>query len=437
MQKKIIALAIAGAISGLAAGSAFADNASIYGLLDYGMLDRSGGSGAANAASASQVAFNSGISAGSRIGFKGAEDIGGGYKAIFELEYGLNIDNNNGGSMGNGVNKVGTTTGTAPSYANVAAATAAKSTCFAPVGVVGTPGYVAGSATYDANSNNCINSTSTATNPQSAPLWNRHSYVGITGEAGTFVGGRLEGDRYSVSTKFDPFSGGTVGNFGSLIGNQARADNAIAYISPSVNGFVVLAAYSNNLTGNEAGGNVGDARLWAIRPEYSMGPLDVLVNFEDATVHGTGGDIKIFDIAGSYDLGVVKLMGMFDHINTGGVLDTGAIRLDQKSYLIGATAPVAGFNLKFSYADVKDGDFASNDCKKTSIGADYAVSKRTSFYADFASINNDAKATCSIATSAAAYSGANSAFKAGLTDSSLNQTGFATHGFDIGMKHTF
>ncbi len=385
MQKKLIALAIAAAIS--APAFADTDSTTLYGVLDYGMLNQAGQSGVQNPKDQGKTSFHSGISAGSRLGFKGSEDLGNGYKAIFELEYGINIDNNNSGSMGNGAPK-STASGTA------------------------------------------------VTGVQSAPFWNRHSYVGITGDTGTFVGGRLEGDRYGVSVKFDPFAGGTVGNFGSLIGNQARADNAVAYISPNFSGFSALVAYSNNLTGNEASGNVGDARLYAIRPEYNAGPVDVLLNYEAANVKSTGGDLKIFDVAGSYDFGVVKVMGMYDTIKSSAAL--AGLNLDQKSYLIGAVAPVTeSIRLKASFASVKDDQFANNSCKKTSIGADYSMSKRTSFYADFATIKNDSLASCSIATSAAAYSGSNAAFKGGLTDSSLNQTGFGTRGFDIGLKHTF
>ena len=90
MQKKIIVLAIAGAISSIAAGSAFAADASVapsvsfYGLLDYGFVNQGGNSGAVNTSPTSS--FNSGISEGSRIGVKGGKDLASGYKFIYELE---------------------------------------------------------------------------------------------------------------------------------------------------------------------------------------------------------------------------------------------------------------------------------------------------------------------------------------------------------------
>ena len=86
MQKNLIALAVAG----LAALPAFAQsNVTVYGLVDMGykwsgdnMDDRV----------SSRSALDSGMSAGSRLGFKGTEDLGNGMKAGFVLEQGLNLD---------------------------------------------------------------------------------------------------------------------------------------------------------------------------------------------------------------------------------------------------------------------------------------------------------------------------------------------------------
>ncbi len=81
MQKKLLALAIAG----LAATPALADdNVTIYGRVDVGYLNRGDGDGAvADPGSKSEIA--SGIAGGSRIGFRGTEDLGNGLKALFEV----------------------------------------------------------------------------------------------------------------------------------------------------------------------------------------------------------------------------------------------------------------------------------------------------------------------------------------------------------------
>lgn len=87
MQKKIIALAVAGLVS----GAAFAQsNVVIYGVADAGYVYGSD-SYTKDVKSTSKV--YSGGQSGSRLGFKGTEDLGNGLAATFRLEMGINIDN--------------------------------------------------------------------------------------------------------------------------------------------------------------------------------------------------------------------------------------------------------------------------------------------------------------------------------------------------------
>ena len=88
MQKKLIALAVAG----LASSAVFAaDNVTIYGRMDLGYLNQSGNSGGVQNVN-SKGSIASGLQSGSRIGFKGSEDLGNGLKAIFQAEFGTAID---------------------------------------------------------------------------------------------------------------------------------------------------------------------------------------------------------------------------------------------------------------------------------------------------------------------------------------------------------
>ena len=84
MQKKLIALAVAGLVS----APVFAQsNVTIYGVADAYMGFGSHGSN-------DMAAVNSGGLSGSRIGSRGTEDLGNGLKAIFTYEQGFNIDDN-------------------------------------------------------------------------------------------------------------------------------------------------------------------------------------------------------------------------------------------------------------------------------------------------------------------------------------------------------
>lgn len=85
MQKKLVATAILSLVSGAAAAQS---NVTIYGLIDTGVeyLNKAGSNGG------SVTRLASGAMNTSRIGFRGSEDLGGGLKAIFQLENGFKLD---------------------------------------------------------------------------------------------------------------------------------------------------------------------------------------------------------------------------------------------------------------------------------------------------------------------------------------------------------
>lgn len=85
-MKKAASLPFALAL-GLAASGAWSQNATVYGLVDLGFVGESGGP---NGASANKL--TSGVSSGSRLGFRGSEDLGGGLAAIYSLEMGIYAD---------------------------------------------------------------------------------------------------------------------------------------------------------------------------------------------------------------------------------------------------------------------------------------------------------------------------------------------------------
>lgn len=84
MQKKSLAIAIVAALS--AAGAVHAQsNVQVYGLIDAGVE-------ASNHASNGNTRVTSGGMNTSRWGFRGSEDLGGGLKAVFNLEGGILLD---------------------------------------------------------------------------------------------------------------------------------------------------------------------------------------------------------------------------------------------------------------------------------------------------------------------------------------------------------
>ena len=89
MQKKLIALAVAGLVS----APAFAQsNVQIYGIMDLGFARHSSSESDGGTTDKTRNAIDSGNQASSRIGFRGTEDLGNGLKAFFQIEQGLNAD---------------------------------------------------------------------------------------------------------------------------------------------------------------------------------------------------------------------------------------------------------------------------------------------------------------------------------------------------------
>jgi len=88
----LVVTALAGSTG--AAGDAMAQSSvTIFGLIDVGVVRESGG------AAGAVTRITSGMSNGSRLGFKGVEDLGHGWSALFMLESGFQLDD---GTLGQG-----------------------------------------------------------------------------------------------------------------------------------------------------------------------------------------------------------------------------------------------------------------------------------------------------------------------------------------------
>ncbi|MDP3539308.1 MAG: porin [Azonexus sp.] len=373
MQKKIIALAIAG----LASTAAFAQsNVTIYGIADYGYSYRtdSTANGPRNGdRSAGQ--FNAGQAAGSRIGFKGVEDLGNGLKAVFLVEQGLNID---------------TTTGD-----------------------------------VNANANNIA--------------FVRQAYGGLTGGFGTVVGGRLYSPHFTLVSSLDPFGRGTVGTYANTYGgglfDPTRVNNAVAYVSPSFGGFVVTAAYSNGALANDSVvSNAYNDTVYALLGRYTAGPVDVGVNYHYIAAGSTAGptiagldtvkSVQNITIGGSFDAKVVKIAGWYSNNVQDNVTGVSDAKID--NWMIGATVPVGKFAIKASY-NFSDGNRAAGgNAQQLAFGADYNLSKRTKLYTAYAKIDNDSSNGSTPLVRRAAVVG-----------DAVNTGGTFQEGFQIGMNHSF
>lgn len=220
-----------------------------------------------------------------------------------------------------------------------------------------------------------------------AKFWQGSSYVGLKGGFGSVALGRQYTTSFLLSQlRADPWGFDTVAaNSAILTGGvgTVRNDSAVTY-NMAMGGFSFGAQIA------DADANGGTEKPWNVALRYAGGPLSAGVAYESIAID----DSNWLTLNAAYDLGMVKL-GAF-------IGDGERANQERKSWLVSATAPIGGGELRASYGQRKVG--GTKDIKQTGLGYFYPLSKRTTVYVDVA--NN----------------------------SELNDE---KTGYDFGIKHTF
>ena len=128
------------------------------------------------------------------------------------------------------------------------------------------------------------------------------------------------------------------------------------------------------------------------------------------------------DVTGTYDFGVVKLVGYYGKEELVGV--SGTAKATNTSNLVGVIVPVGAWNIKVDYIRAAYNTGAAgavdNVGTQVALGADYALSKRTTVYGTWASVTQDTGAN---------FSAGNGALSA--------VNGNSSQAAAIGLRHTF
>ena len=318
MKKSLIALAVLAA-----SGAAMAQSS----VTLFGIVDATYAYGSGSVADRSRLT-NSGYN-GSRLGFRGVEDLGGGMSASFWLEAGLNNDDGTGGVT---------------------------------------------------NTNN-----QAATSTGGGLVFNRRSTVSLNGGFGEIRLGRDYTPQFWNLTVFDPYGTngvGTTQTLNSSLGGPTivRASNAIGYFLPgNLGGFYGQVQYYMGENLNNAA-NEKDGNGLAGRVGFANGPINAAIAFAE-TKYLTG-NIKTWNLGGQYDLGMAKIMGHYseDKISGGN---------DGKGFLIGGLIPVGAGEIRLAYSTYKITTSAADPrTDKLALGYVHNLSKRTALYATYAHVNN-------------------------------------------------
>lgn len=353
-------------LAAFASASAFAQSqVGISGLLDSALTTVRTKDAAGRTVKRTGI-FSSGMSS-NFLRFDGREDLGNGLYSTFRLELGLNSDSGLG---------------------------------------------------LATNTNNQRSGAGPAAN---GLTFNRWAYVGLGSRSfGEVRAGRVYTAAFENFTPFDPFLTNGVGSSSPVslrlgLKNTQTAlnvSNAIEYLTPGYGqGFfarATMALGENPSDGSLAGSNPRrGGNHEAVRVGYAKGPLAVA--YSVGLTHNTAGptptgnnagDYLNTNLAARYDLGWVKLFGQYvteklEGASAAGGNLTGVATHEAKtrSFLLGASIPAGAGNIKLSYVNGKLTDNIGTTPEKGrlfAVGYDYSLSKRTTLYAAYSHVGNNA-----------------------------------------------
>jgi predicted porin len=324
MKRQLIAAAVLSTLAGVAAAQS---NVTVYGRVDLSVAQQ--------AAAVENKEVRNG--SGSRLGFRGTEDLGDGLKAVFQIEHRFNADE--------------------------------------------------------------------GTQSNASRFWEGKSIVGLEGGFGRLTLGREENPAYTYAqTVADPWGTDTVASNGSIINGRigsTRYSNSVNYRF-AAQGFtfgaqMAEAEGNSPASASSSTGNALAKKPYSVGLAYANGPITLGLGYENPA----DADDHWMSVYGGYNFGFAKL-GLF--YGTG---DNAAAQ-EHQSYLVSATAPVAGGEFRVSYGQLKNKDTDIIRDKQFSAGYFYPLSKRTTIYADVVNKKPD-----------------------NLTD------GYKKTGYDLGIRHNF
>ncbi|CAM3511168.1 porin [Polaromonas hydrogenivorans] len=335
MKKSLIALAVLAA-----SGAAMAQSSvTLYGIADafVGSKEISSVNAAGVITKQRQTVVDSSGLNGSRWGLKGSEDLGGGLKALFVLESGLNIDTGaaaSGTSLFNRQAFVGldSSFGTVSLGRQYSAYDSVRGTFLSAQG---------NSTSFDATNSATINTALLTGLPNTATPAQRLASLNSYG-----------------------------GRVGAWTGYQTRIDNSIRYATPNISGFQAAVVYG---LGENKTPTTDATKNASVSLTYANGPIGVGVTHADDELIQDF-HVKNTAIGGYYDFGVAKAFLAYNQAKITGLAK-------QKEWAVGVRAPLGATTLVAQYAQSKGDDLG----KSTSVALEgqYSLSKRTTAYAAF------------------------------------------------------
>jgi predicted porin len=224
---------------------------------------------------------------------------------------------------------------------------------------------------------------------------------------------------------------------GQAIAGATRTNNVIRYDSPNWSGFAFTVAYSTNPTGaNEADltSTIRKGYAWTANPSYIAGNFGVGFSYwkQQADAGGVGANQTGEVLYGYWTGGGFKVGAAVNQSKTASVAAVGGAETpsaDRRNYTIPVSWTSGSHNVYAHYTkagkDKVGGD--GTDAKMYALAYVYDLSKRTSVGVTYAKIDNNRASAYNFFTNTGALGSANSALTAG-EDATLIQ-GTIRHAF--------
>ena len=376
MKKTLIALAIASAVS--APAFAATSNVDIYGVLNlsvnYTDPDANQPALATTGTGGQDTSFGLASNA-SRIGFKGAEDLGGGLAAIWQIESGLNIDEQSG------------TLASRNSYVGLKGGfgTVLMGNHDTPMKLLGR--MVDNFADTAADSRNILGAIDTGAT--AFDLRTKNTVVYVTPNWSGFT--------MTAAYVADWNNTSTTSNVDSTLGKGEGLDN-------------------------------NSANAYSLNGVYSNGPLMLGAAYENHNGFTSNTNSEMWRLVAGYDIAGFKLAGLYEVMS--GTGSTSAQSRD--AYGLFASYGMGAWTFKANYLNANESDYTQangvkgNDgADQWTIGADYSLSKRTIVYGFYTAVSNDT------------YGGYGLGNNSAVSDVTVGNLGSSPTAFSMGVKHSF
>jgi predicted porin len=356
----------------------------IFGRMDLGIVAFKG----INAGTVTTV--SSGNTGSSALGFRGEEDLGHGYKAVFVLEHGFYADT---GDVSQGTPLSGTRI---PDYVT------AK---------VSDPGIAALAQN---------NLGEFLVQQIQQPFWGQQAMVGLITPFGAFLGGRTYSPAYEVFDRYDPMESGNVADPYTLlsvpVGLEVRVNRSVQY-RIEAQGWTGALTWGAQTTE----GYFQEGRFYGLALGFENDTFSLGIGHQ-ARQNSLGETSLVNNVVGAwYKTGPFKLMGSYttakDQNPQGGkILEYGVkyvfaddpdtlaavlpdvlavaqqLQVDSRVMSLGVQYQATPqLRLIANHAQLRDGKLAEGDASLWGAAAEYALSKRTSLWASVAQINNQAE----------------------------------------------